>query len=362
VVSERRLWTEEDGKHARAAEPTRRPVADPPRGASASVGDALRVLQRTFGNRAVARYVRGIAGSTDAGRPAPPDVRRAIDSPGEPIPAGIRGPMEAAFGRGFGTVQVHTGPLAREAANAVDAPAFSVGEHIVVGEDVDPESPLAIAGLAHELTHVVQQPSGHPADLVLGSRNDPAEREAEALPATLAGAVTGRWDKEHGRQQVKRFAREHDAGQLRDWGARLGEGSAVVRERTALGEVRRLWGHWEGQKRSELETDPAKLTDMPTFVRNIFEFFYPGMEPPEHSEAAAELAGKMLWDAIEGSRMMDKVPRPGYGKLGVVWLAKNAVQMAFRVGMDEGIYVAVRNVVAAKYRTDFELLKAGVTP
>jgi hypothetical protein len=290
-------------------------------------------------------------------------VRSAIETSGAPIPSGIRKPMEAALGREFGGVRLHTGPLARAAADAIDAPAFAVGEHIVVGQNFDPRSSTALGALAHELTHVAQQPDGHPVNLVVGPRDDAAEREAAAMPATLAGAVAGRWDGDVGRQQVQRFAETHDSGQLRDWSRSLGETPVGVRERTALGEVRRLWGHWEGgQKRSELETDPSKLTDMPTFVRNIFEFFYPGMEPPPHSDAAAELAGKMLWDAIQGSRMMDLVPRPGYGNLGVVWLAKNAVQMAFRVGMDEGIYVAVRNVVAAKYRTDFELLKAGVTP
>jgi hypothetical protein len=321
------------------------------------------MLHRAVGNRKVGRILRGVASDGDAGQSAPPEVRTAIEASSEPIPSDIRRPIEAVFGREFGGVRLHTGPVARAAAEAIDAPAFAVGEHIVVGENVDPRSSTAIAGLAHELTHVAQQPAGRPANLVVGPRDDAAERESEAMPATLVGALAGRWDRDLGRQRVQRFTQTHDSSQLRDWSGSLGETAVDIRERTALGEVRRLWGHWEGgQKRSELETDPSKLTDMPTFVRNIFEFFYPGMEPPPHSDAAAELAGKMLWDAIQGSRMMDLVPRPGYGKLGVVWLAKNAVQMAFRVGMDEGIYVAVRNVVAAKYRTDFELLKAGVTP
>jgi hypothetical protein len=62
------------------------------------------------------------------------------------------------FGHDFGNVRIHTDAQAAESAHAVNALAFTVGNHVVLG--AGQYSPQTRAGrelLAHELTHVVQQ-------------------------------------------------------------------------------------------------------------------------------------------------------------------------------------------------------------
>ena len=68
--------------------------------------------------------------------------------------------MAQRFRYDFGRVRVHTDARAAESAQAVNAHAYTVGEDIVFGRGR--YAPSAVAGqrlLAHELTHVVQQPA-----------------------------------------------------------------------------------------------------------------------------------------------------------------------------------------------------------
>jgi hypothetical protein len=66
--------------------------------------------------------------------------------------------MEPRFGRDFGGVRVHTDPAAAESARAVDAHAYTVGQHIVFDSGkYDPHSGPGRNLLAHELAHTVQQ-------------------------------------------------------------------------------------------------------------------------------------------------------------------------------------------------------------
>ena len=89
---------------------------------------------------------------------APPVVDAALRAPGQPLDGAIRQPMESRFGRDFSDVRVHTSSAAAESANAIDALAYTAGEHVVFGEgQYQPESSAGQKLLAHELTHVVQQ-------------------------------------------------------------------------------------------------------------------------------------------------------------------------------------------------------------
>ena len=61
----------------------------------------------------------------------------------------------------FGRVRIHTDARAAESARAVDALAYTVGEHIVFGaHQYAPETSVGRYMLAHELTHVEQQNRG----------------------------------------------------------------------------------------------------------------------------------------------------------------------------------------------------------
>ncbi len=77
---------------------------------------------------------------------------------GVPLSRSTRSFFEPRFGRDFGSVRVHTGAKAAEAAKAVHAKAFTFGRDIVFG--AGQYSTNTIYGkrlLAHELVHVTQQ-------------------------------------------------------------------------------------------------------------------------------------------------------------------------------------------------------------
>jgi hypothetical protein len=88
---------------------------------------------------------------------APPVVRDALRSPGQPLDAATRAFMEPRFGRDFGSVRVHTDAKAVESAAAIGARAYTYGRDIVFGADGSIAAGQGRALLAHELTHVVQQ-------------------------------------------------------------------------------------------------------------------------------------------------------------------------------------------------------------
>jgi hypothetical protein len=83
-----------------------------------------------------------------------------IENPagGEPLPAPVKGLFESRFGHDFGRVRIHADTGADDSAQALDAQAYTKGNHIVFGRDR--YAPDSVAGrrlLAHELAHVVQQ-------------------------------------------------------------------------------------------------------------------------------------------------------------------------------------------------------------
>lgn len=143
----------------------------------------LLALQRAAGNDATAELIES------AGSP----VHAAIAGGGHPLAADVRSDMERRLGHDFGDVRVHTGAAADDSAAAVQARAYTVGNHVVFGRDgYDPHSRQGRHTLAHELTHVVQQRQG-PVDgrpvgdgVSVSDPDDPYEREA----AATADAVT----------------------------------------------------------------------------------------------------------------------------------------------------------------------------
>jgi hypothetical protein len=95
--------------------------------------------------------------------PSPPSVR-APSSPsvnisgGSPLPASVRRHMEPRFGANFGGVRIHTGEAAAQQSAAMDAHAFTVGDHVFFGRNkFQPDTPAGKELIAHELTHTIQQ-------------------------------------------------------------------------------------------------------------------------------------------------------------------------------------------------------------
>jgi hypothetical protein len=136
---------------------------------------------------------------------APPQVHDVVSQPGRQLDAATRGFFEPRFGLDLSAVRVHSEGHAGEAARAVGARAFAVGENIVFAPNQF--APSSVSGrhlLAHELAHVVQQRGGAPGRV---RRAPPANTCAApvgppAQPAhvsdTLIDRMTGGYAKKDG--------------------------------------------------------------------------------------------------------------------------------------------------------------------
>lgn len=100
--------------------------------------------------------------------------------------------MESHFGHDFTGVRVHRDAPAAASAAAIDARAYTVGQHVVFAAgQYQPGSAVGFKLLTHELAHTIQQRgSGLPSAsaIVLGASNSPHEHEA-ASAAEGVGVV-----------------------------------------------------------------------------------------------------------------------------------------------------------------------------
>jgi lysozyme family protein len=112
----------------------------------------------------------------------PTMAHELISSPGQPLDANTRGFMESRFGQDFSRVRIHTGPRADDAANAVQARAFTLGHDIVFNTgQYAPHGDSGQKLLAHELTHVIQQRTGVGISAAHASGAPKVSRHASAL-------------------------------------------------------------------------------------------------------------------------------------------------------------------------------------
>jgi outer membrane protein OmpA-like peptidoglycan-associated protein len=89
---------------------------------------------------------------------APPIVHDVLNSAGRPLDAATRQFMEPRFGHNFSGVQIHQDAMAAKSAGAVNALAYTVGNHVVfASRQYAPGTSQGRSLLAHELAHVVQQ-------------------------------------------------------------------------------------------------------------------------------------------------------------------------------------------------------------
>ncbi len=120
-------------------------------------------------------------GETNTNREdVPEEVLDVIGDGGEPLDISVQRAFEDKMDTRFDQVRVHTGPKAAEAADAIDAKAFTCGNDIVFNDsEYDPESAEGKHLLAHELAHVKQQNGGAPLSMM--SKPD-AELEIDPDP------------------------------------------------------------------------------------------------------------------------------------------------------------------------------------
>jgi len=85
-------------------------------------------------------------------------VLDALDENGDALDAHTQHFMEQRFGRDFSAVRIHTGPRGAKAADALNARAFTYGEHVSFASgEYHPGTESGRRLLAHELAHVAQQ-------------------------------------------------------------------------------------------------------------------------------------------------------------------------------------------------------------
>jgi hypothetical protein len=115
-----------------------------------------------------------------AGSLAPPIVHDVLRSGGEPLDRATRAHYESRMGHDFSNVRVHRDAQAAASAQAVDALAYTVGSHVVLGRNAAPST------LAHELVHTVQQqsmPAG--GELRVGPAGDHFEQQADRVAQSV---------------------------------------------------------------------------------------------------------------------------------------------------------------------------------
>jgi hypothetical protein len=151
---------------------------------------------------------------TDSSRvsEAPASVHGVLRSSGQPLDSTTRAFFEPRFGHDFSRVRVHTNAESATSAAAVNALAFTVGEHIVFrAGHYEPSSMEGRRLLAHELTHVLQQgevrhrgTAGSPvasktnvesvplaySRLEIGEPDDQFEREAQRIADRIVSGAT----------------------------------------------------------------------------------------------------------------------------------------------------------------------------
>lgn len=124
---------------------------------------------------------------------APSIVNDVLRSSGNPLDLSTRTFMEPRFNHDFSRVRVHVDNRADESARAVNALAYTVGQHIVFGAGrYAPHSHDGQRLIAHELTHTIQQGNSSPTSwpLNISSPQDAAEQEAgHASTALMSGQL-----------------------------------------------------------------------------------------------------------------------------------------------------------------------------
>ncbi|WP_185938299.1 eCIS core domain-containing protein [Geodermatophilus aquaeductus] len=119
-----------------------------------------------------------------------------LQSPGQPLEAPVREQMGRTLGHDFSRIRVHTDAEAAESARAIDARAFTLGQHIVMGRhEYSPHTRSGGRLLAHELVHTLQQHVATPhTDSVISSPSDVADLEADRPATDALGANTAAED------------------------------------------------------------------------------------------------------------------------------------------------------------------------
>lgn len=155
-------------------------------------------LQRTIGNQAVQRLLQARTEYPRSdGLPdveLSPNGNESIRSSGQSLGPETRPSMDRRFGFDFSKVRIHSDSQAAQSAAALNAQAYTLGNHIVFGaNEYTPQTKAGRSLIAHELAHVVQQggtPAAVQGKLRISSPSDSAEQLADAAAHTVIAGET----------------------------------------------------------------------------------------------------------------------------------------------------------------------------
>jgi len=157
---------------------------------------AIQGLQTTRGNQFVSRMfhhdagIKDLLGQAPMGLPAAVQAAVQSNETGRSVPAEQRERFASATGHYPSGVSLFDNPAAHDAASAVGARAFTVGQRIFFNRgEYDPARESGSDLLMHELAHTVQQRGSampEASKLELSTPGDPHERQAENVAQALA--------------------------------------------------------------------------------------------------------------------------------------------------------------------------------
>ncbi|MCP3930095.1 MAG: DUF4157 domain-containing protein [Bacteroidetes bacterium] len=138
----------------------------------------IQFLQKSLGNHATLQLKK---------QDDPNSLSQANQSIGRALPKPVRNDLETGLNTDLSSVRVHTGQHSDEAANSINANAFTKGNNIHFAQgQYDPNSPSGRKLIAHEVVHTMQQ-TGEVTQrrpnskIELSKSSDPAEKEAERI-------------------------------------------------------------------------------------------------------------------------------------------------------------------------------------
>lgn len=155
----------------------------------------------------------------------PSEVDAALNAPGVPLDSSTRTFMETGFGHDFSAVRVHTGTLAAQSAQSVNARAYTVGNHIVFANALyNPSTHAGRRLIAHELTHTIQQRGqvstvAHAQGYRISEPGDSFEREADAVADRVSAGErlgSGDYSRTSGTQSLHLQRDEGDEEKKKD--------------------------------------------------------------------------------------------------------------------------------------------------
>jgi len=195
-------------------------------------------------------------------------VARRVRDPverGVPLSSDVQSRMGRGFGADFSDVRIHTDREAWRLNQELGARAFTVGSDVFFGRGTARDDRT----MAHELSHVLQQRSlSATTGLNVGAKDDPLERQAESVAATVAsgtrahgfGESLGAFDVKssasvasQGGAMIQRDRGSDDYKQGYEDGKSGGEARPVPRDGDALIDYQEGYaqGHYEFQQNTD---------------------------------------------------------------------------------------------------------------